>query len=147
MCRFVPVLVALLSGASSGLAGAAADVLAEVVLKRMDPAAKLRCGLLLSVAVLIPLLLPVTSLQISGLQNLSTVPQNAVEIRCDVLQWLTGYLTFRLVQQLGLGPLIAAWADNQLRDPSAAEDVGPQCARLLAALVTGWVTKALPEAF
>ncbi len=41
------------------------------------------------------------------------------------------------MQQLGLGPLIAAWADNQLRDPSAAEDVGPQCARLLAALVTG----------
>ena len=43
MRRFVPVLVALLSGASSGLAGAAADVLAEIVLKRMDPAAKLRC--------------------------------------------------------------------------------------------------------
>jgi hypothetical protein len=73
MCRFVPVLVALLSGASSGLAGAAADVLAEVVLKRMDPAAKLRCSLLLSVAVLIPLLLPVRFVQISGLPNLSTV--------------------------------------------------------------------------
>ncbi len=45
MCRFVPMLVALLSGASSGLAGAAADVLAEIVLKRMDPAAKLRCSI------------------------------------------------------------------------------------------------------
>lgn len=41
-CRFVPLLVALLSGASSGLAGAAADVLAEIVLKRMEASAKLR---------------------------------------------------------------------------------------------------------
>ncbi|CAL8470725.1 g10267 [Coccomyxa elongata] len=81
--RFVPVLVALLSGASSGLAGAAADVLSEIVLKRMEPEAKLR-----------------------------------------------------LVQQLGLGPLIAAWADNLLRQESALEEVGLQCARLLAALVT-----------
>ncbi len=39
------VLVALLSGAAGGLAGAAADVLAEIVLKRMDAAAKLRCAL------------------------------------------------------------------------------------------------------
>ncbi len=46
-CRFVQVLVALLSGATSGLAGAAADVLAEIVLKRMDAAAKLRCALFL----------------------------------------------------------------------------------------------------
>lgn len=38
----MPVLVLLLSGASSSLAGAAADVLAEIVLKRMDAAAKLR---------------------------------------------------------------------------------------------------------
>ncbi len=44
MRRFVPVLVALLSGASSGLAGAAADVLSEIVLKRMEPEAKLRCS-------------------------------------------------------------------------------------------------------
>ena len=44
-CRFVQVLVALLSGATGGLAGAAADVLAEIVLKRMDAAAKLRCAL------------------------------------------------------------------------------------------------------
>jgi len=41
------------------------------------------------------------------------------------------------VQQLGLGPLMAAWADSQLSQPSAMEEVGPQCARLLAALVTG----------
>jgi hypothetical protein len=40
--RFVPLLVALLSGASIGLAGAAADVLTEIVLKRMDASAKLR---------------------------------------------------------------------------------------------------------
>ncbi len=38
-------MVALLSGATSGLAGAAADVLTEIVLKRMDAAAKLRCVL------------------------------------------------------------------------------------------------------
>ena len=41
--RFVPMLVALLGAASGGLAGAAADVLSEIVLKRMDSTAKLRC--------------------------------------------------------------------------------------------------------
>jgi hypothetical protein len=45
MRRFVPLLVALLSGGSSGLAGAAADVLAEIVLKRMEASAKLRSTL------------------------------------------------------------------------------------------------------
>lgn len=39
------MLVTLLSEASSSLAGAAADVLTEVVLKRMDAAAKLRYSL------------------------------------------------------------------------------------------------------
>ena len=42
--RFVPMLVALLGAASGGLAGAAADVLSEIVLKRMDSTAKLRCN-------------------------------------------------------------------------------------------------------
>ena len=37
------MLVALLGAASGGLAGAAADVLSEIVLKRMDSTAKLRC--------------------------------------------------------------------------------------------------------
>lgn len=41
-CRFVPMLVALLGAASGGLGGAAADVLSEIVLKRMDSTAKLR---------------------------------------------------------------------------------------------------------
>ena len=41
--RFVPMLVALLGAASGGLADAAADVLSEIVLKRMDSTAKLRC--------------------------------------------------------------------------------------------------------
>ena len=36
------MLVALLGAASGGLAGAAADVLSEIVLKRMDSTAKLR---------------------------------------------------------------------------------------------------------
>ncbi|CAK0782799.1 hypothetical protein CVIRNUC_005994 [Coccomyxa viridis] len=81
--RFVPMLVALLGAASGGLAGAAADVLSEIVLKRMDSTAKLR-----------------------------------------------------LVQQLSLGPMMAAWAERQLAQPSALEVIGPQCARLLSALVT-----------
>ncbi len=38
------MLVALLGAASGGLAGAAADVLSEIVLKRMDSTAKLRCA-------------------------------------------------------------------------------------------------------
>ena len=38
------MLVALLGAASGGLAGAAADVLSEIVLKRMDSTAKLRCN-------------------------------------------------------------------------------------------------------
>lgn len=43
----------------------------------------------------------------------------------------------RLVQQLNLGPLIASWANNLLSQESVMEDVGPQCARLLSALVIG----------
>lgn len=49
----------------------------------------------------------------------------------------TWLVACRLVQQLGLGPLLAAWADTQLSQPGAMEDVEPQCAKLLAALMTG----------
>ena len=33
--------------------------------------------------------------------------------------------------------MMAAWAERQLAQPSALEVIGPQCARLLSALVTG----------
>ena len=43
----------------------------------------------------------------------------------------------RLVQQLDLGPLLASWADAQLATPAGMEDIGPQVAKLLAAVMTG----------
>lgn len=47
------------------------------------------------------------------------------------------HLLGRLVQQLDLGPLLAAWADAQLATPAGMEDIGPQVAKLLAAVMTG----------
>ena len=43
----------------------------------------------------------------------------------------------RLVQQLNLAPMMAAWAERQLAQPSDSEVIGPHCARLLSSLVTG----------
>ncbi len=41
------------------------------------------------------------------------------------------------MQQLNLAPMMAAWAERQLAQPSDSEVIGPHCARLLSSLVTG----------